>query len=61
MKRRALLDHLKANGCEFLREGSRHTMYVNREAGRSSAVPRHAEITNNMVRKICRDLGVTSP
>ena len=61
MKRRALLDHLKAHGCEFLREGSRHTMYVNRVAGRSSAVPRHGEIRDNMARKICRDLGVPTP
>lgn len=59
--RAASVQHLKANGCEFLREGGRHTMYVNREAGRSSAVPRHAEITNNMARKVCRDLGVSSP
>jgi len=58
VKRNALLKHLKHNGCEFLREGSRHTMYVNRDAGRSSAVPRHGEITNNMARKICRDLGI---
>ena len=61
MKRRALLDHLKAHGCEFLREGSHHTMYVNRAAGRSTAVPRHSEITNNMARKICRDLGIPAP
>lgn len=61
MKRRALLDHLKTHGCEFLREGSRHTMYVNREAGRSSAIPRHRGITNNMARKICRELGVPPP
>lgn len=61
MKRGALLKHLKEHGCEFLREGSRHTMYVNREAGRSSAVPRHTEITNNMARKICKDLGIPSP
>ncbi|MGH3087562.1 MAG: type II toxin-antitoxin system HicA family toxin [Rubrobacteraceae bacterium] len=58
VKRGALLKHLKLHGCEFLREGSRHTMYVNRDAGRSSAVPRHSEITNNMARKICRDLGI---
>ena len=58
MKRKALLDHLKANGCEFLREGSKHTMYVNRETVRSTAVPRHSEITNNTARKICKDLGV---
>ena len=61
MKRGQLLGHLKANGCEFLREGSRHTMYVNRPAGRSTAVPRHSEITNNMASKICQDLGIPPP
>jgi len=61
VKRRQLLDHLKAHGCEFLREGSRHTMYVNRANVRTSAVPRHSEITNNMARKICKDLGVPPP
>jgi mRNA interferase HicA len=61
VKRRALLKHLKDHGCEFLREGTRHTMYVNRAAVRSSAVPRHSEITDNMARKICKDLGIPSP
>ncbi len=36
-------------------------MYVNRPAGRSTAVPRHPEITNNMARKICKDLGIPPP
>lgn len=58
MKRRQLLKHLKSHGCEFLREGSRHTMYVNREKGRASSIPRHTEITDNMARKICKDLDV---
>jgi mRNA interferase HicA len=58
VKRRALLQHLKRHGCEFLREGTRHTVYVNRGAGRSTTVPRHSEITNNMARKICKDLGI---
>jgi predicted RNA binding protein YcfA (HicA-like mRNA interferase family) len=61
VKRRALLDHLKTHGCEFLREGGRHTIYMNRVAGRSSTIPRHSEITNNLARKICRDLGVPPP
>lgn len=61
MKRRQLLQHLKKNGCEFLREGSRHTVYVNRAAGKSSTVPRHGEIPDNLARKICRDLGVPAP
>jgi mRNA interferase HicA len=53
--------HLKGQGCEFLREGSRHTVYVNREAQRSSTVPRHTEIPDKLVRKICKDLGVPPP
>ena len=30
MKRRDLLRHLEAHGCEKLREGGDHTMYANR-------------------------------
>ena len=55
------MEHLKAHGCEFLREGTRHTMYVNRSVGRSSTVPRHSELTNNIARKICKDLGIPPP
>ncbi len=61
MKRRQLLKHLRDNGCEFLREGSRHTMYVNRETQRASSVPRHTEIPDRLVRKICKDLGIPPP
>ena len=61
MKRRALVKHLKGQGCEFLREGSRHTVYVHREAQRSSTVPRDSEIPDKLARKICKDLGVLSP
>lgn len=32
MKRRDLVRHLEQNGCEFLREGGNHTIYVNRRA-----------------------------
>ncbi|BBL78757.1 addiction module toxin, HicA family protein [Rubrobacter xylanophilus] len=61
MKRRALIDHIKAHGGEFYREGGRHTIYIHRENGRSAAVPRHTEIANNLARKICRDLGIEPP
>ena len=44
MKRRDLLRHLEKNGCKFLREGGSHTIYVNRRAQKSSAIPRHREI-----------------
>jgi mRNA interferase HicA len=58
VKRWALLKHLREHGCEFLREGTRHTVYVNRAQRRSSTIPRHTEIPNSLARKICRDLGV---
>jgi mRNA interferase HicA len=61
LKRRALLKHLREQGCEFLREGSRHTMYVNRAARRASSVPRHTEIPDKLARKICRDLEIPPP
>jgi mRNA interferase HicA len=61
MKRRELVRHLERHGCEFLREGKRHTVYVNRKVGKSSTVPRHREIDEFLARKICRDLEVAEP
>jgi predicted RNA binding protein YcfA (HicA-like mRNA interferase family) len=61
VKRKDLIRHLERHGCEMLREGSRHTVYVNRTAGKSSTVPRHREINEHLARKICRDLEVAFP
>jgi mRNA interferase HicA len=61
MKRLDLLRHLEQNGCEFLREGGRHTMYVNRAKKKVSSVPRHKEILEFTARKICKDLDVPQP
>jgi predicted RNA binding protein YcfA (HicA-like mRNA interferase family) len=52
-----LLDH----GCELLREGGNHSIFVNRTAAKTSTVPRHAEINDDLAKKICRDLGVLPP
>jgi mRNA interferase HicA len=61
MKRLDLIRYLEANGCEFLREGGSHTLYINRAAQKSSAVPRHRELNDFLARKICRDLQVPAP
>jgi mRNA interferase HicA len=61
VKRRALLRHLETHGCQLLREGARHSVVVNRAERRTSTVPRHAEVDDNLARKICRDLGVPQP
>lgn len=61
MKRRDLVRHLESHGCELLREGANHSIYVNRTAGKTSTVPRHREINDFLARKICRDLLVPEP
>jgi predicted RNA binding protein YcfA (HicA-like mRNA interferase family) len=61
MKRRDLIRHLETYGCEFLREGGNHTIYVNRANQKSSAIPRHREINEFLTRKICRDLQIPEP
>jgi len=61
MKRKELLRHLGSQGCEFIREGARHSWWYNPSLNRRSAVPRHNEIVDVLAKKICRDLGVPPP
>ena len=61
MKRRDLVRHLESNGCELLREGSRHSVFVNRGKGKASSVPRHSDVNDFTARKICRDLEIPEP
>jgi len=61
MKRVDLIRHLELHGCEFLREGSNHSVFVNRPARKSTTVPRHREINEFLAKKICRDLQVPEP
>ena len=58
MKRTALLKPLRKQGCTFIREGARHSWWLNLVRNQRSAVPRHSEINDRLARKICRDLGV---
>ena len=58
MKRRDLIRHLESHGCELLREGARHSVYVNRRTWKASTVPRHREVNEHLARKICRGLSV---
>ena len=60
MKRRDLVRHLERRGCELLREGGNHSVYVNRKKQKTSTVPRHREINEFLSNKICRDLEIQS-
>jgi mRNA interferase HicA len=61
MKRVDLIRHIEASGCAFLREGGRHTVYVNLAARKVSTVPRHREINDFIAKKICRELEIDEP
>jgi predicted RNA binding protein YcfA (HicA-like mRNA interferase family) len=61
MKRKVLVRHLQAHGCQLLREGGRHAMYWNPASGKTSSVPRHTEIHEFLAKKICRDLDIPQP
>jgi mRNA interferase HicA len=58
MKRHELIAYLRSQGCELLREGGRHSWWQNQTFNKRSAVPRHTEISNDLAKKICRDLGL---
>jgi mRNA interferase HicA len=58
MKLRDLIRHLKRNGCELLREGANHSVFVNRKVRKSTTIPRHREINEFLAKKICKDLEI---
>lgn len=58
MKRLDLLAYLRKCGCVFVKEGAKHSLFLNPVVGRFSTVPRHNEIDSFLARKICKDLGI---
>jgi mRNA interferase HicA len=58
MKRNKLLKYLHSQGCDLLREGSKHSWWYNPVLNKRSAIPRHSEVKDILAVKICKDLGV---
>lgn len=61
MKRKDVIRHLNENGCILKREGGSHSVFYNALNKKTSTVPRHNEINDFLVRKICKDLDVKLP
>lgn len=61
MKRIDLVRHVRKHGCELVREGAKHSVFVNPASRRVSTIPRHREINGHLAFKICRDLDVPPP
>jgi mRNA interferase HicA len=58
LKRDQLLRMLAAGGCELLRHGGRHDIYVNPRTGCFWPVPRHREIDEALAKHILKYLGL---
>ncbi len=58
MKRRDLLRYLSQNGCQLVREGGEHSIWKNPTTNCRTSIPRHREIPDFTVARICKQLGV---
>jgi len=58
MKRRDAISFLRKNGCILIREGARHSIFVNQANNKTSTLPRHNKVDDFLFKKICRDLGI---
>ena len=61
MKRRAVLNHFKENECLLDREGAKHSIIVNTKTGAWTSMPRHSDIREITVMKMCKELGIPKP
>jgi len=61
MKANNFIRHLTLHQCNLIREGGNHSIFQNAENKKISSVPRHKEVKNNLVRKICKDLEIPVP
>ena len=58
MTRNVLINHLKANKCEFLNHGKKHDVYINTVTKVKTTIPRHADIDEELADAICKQLGI---
>lgn len=61
MKPSKLLRHLAKEGRELLREGKRHSVYINPKNRQTAPVPRHQDVDSRLVLAICKELGIERP
>ena len=58
MKRDKVFKYLKKHDCDTFREGKKHTIVINRNNNKLTAVPRHSDINDKLVLSICKDLDI---
>ena len=60
-ERTELLKHLREQKCVFIREGRRHSWWLNPAQNRRLPSPDTRKFETKLARKICKDLGVPFP
>ena len=58
MKRSEFLRRINGLGCELLRLGNRHDIYINTNNGKRAPIPRHKEIADTLTKIILKQLGI---
>jgi mRNA interferase HicA len=56
MKRKELVKKITSFGCELVRHGGRHDLYINPKTGKKQPVPRHDEIDEHLAKHIIKEL-----
>ncbi len=58
MKRSTFIKYLKVHHCILLREGSNHSIFVNKKNQKQTSVGRHNELSDLLCKKICKQLEI---
>ncbi|HYQ90886.1 MAG TPA: type II toxin-antitoxin system HicA family toxin [Candidatus Competibacteraceae bacterium] len=52
---------MSQRGCQFLREGAEHSIWENPATHRRTSIPRHRDIPEFTVARICKQLAIPAP
>ncbi|MDP3685028.1 MAG: type II toxin-antitoxin system HicA family toxin [Ignavibacteria bacterium] len=52
------MKHLKINNCVLLREGAKHSVFINLTNNKQTTIPRHPDIYDMLCKEICKQLDI---
>ena len=58
MKREKLFKHFRKYNCHVFREGKKHTIVINNDNDKVTSVPRHTDVNDKLIGRICEDLDI---
>ena len=61
MKRSEFEEYPGRHGSRLNRETKRHSSFIHPALNKRTVVPRHNELSNNLIRRICDQLGIPHP